>query len=52
MLTYFVSDRIEVNQGVVRESVPQSSEPASRNNFFWEIMEQVKGMEQNNMLML
>lgn len=52
MLTCFMSDLIEVNQSVVRENVPQTSEPASKNNFFWEIMGQLKGMEQNNMLML
>lgn len=51
MLTYLMNDLIEVNQGVVRENVPQSSEPASENNLFWEITSQVKGMEQNNMLM-
>lgn len=48
MQTYFVSDLVDVNQGLVRENVPQSSELASEN-FFGEIMWQVKGMEQNKL---
>lgn len=34
MLTYFMSDLTEINQGLVRENVPHSSEPAYETNFF------------------
>lgn len=34
MLANVMSDLTEVNQGVGRENVPQSSEPASENNSF------------------
>lgn len=52
MLAHSTSDLTEVNQGVARENVPESSEPAPENNFFWEAMWQGKGTEQNNVLIL